>query len=125
MRLTAANVPDVNELYAFVDAIPGLRGRGGRPRRRPCEVYADRGYDSRAHRLGLRLRGIKPFIAKRNTGHGSGLGKKRWVVELTISWFHAFPRLRVRRERREDIHLGFMELGAALICWNQTTDALC
>lgn len=125
MRLTAANVPDVNELYALVDAIPALRGRRGRPRYRPAELYADRGYDSRAHRVGLRLRGIKPFIAKRNTGHGSGLGKKRWVVERTISWFHVFPRLRVRRERRADIHLAFMALGASLICWDRTLSSLC
>lgn len=118
MRLTAANVPDVNELYDLVDAIPALRGKRGRPRHRPTELYADRGYDSRAHRIGLRLRGIRPFIAKRNTGHGSGLGKKRWVVERTIAWFHDFPRLRVRRDRRADIHLGFMVLGASLICWD-------
>jgi transposase len=125
IRLSAANVADVNELYALVDSIPPLQGARGRPRRRPRSLYADRGYDSRAHRLGLRLRGIRPFIAKRNTGHGSGLGLYRWVVERTISWFHGYRRLRVRHERREDIHVGFLHLAGALICWNQLKSAYC
>jgi hypothetical protein len=27
------------------------------------------------------------------------LGKTRWFVERTISWFHNFGRLRIRRDR--------------------------
>src|SRR3954470_9558648 len=44
--VTAANVPDVKQLEPLVDAIPPVRGKPGRPRRRPKEVYADRAYDS-------------------------------------------------------------------------------
>ncbi|MFD9659981.1 IS5/IS1182 family transposase, partial [Streptomyces mirabilis] len=28
----------------------------------------------------------------------------RYVVERTISWLHGFRRLRIRWERRDDIH---------------------
>jgi len=57
-------------------------------------------------------------IAKRGTPHGSGLGKTRWVVERTLSWLHQFRRLRVRYERRADIHEAFLSLGCILICCN-------
>jgi transposase len=64
----------------------------------------------------LKARNIQPVIAHRGTEHGSGLGKTRWVVERTISWLHQFKRLRVRCERRADIHEAFLTLGCILIC---------
>ena len=36
--------------------------------------------------------------------HGTGLGVFRWVAKRTISWLHGFRRLRIRWERRDDIH---------------------
>jgi len=87
-------------------------------------VYADRGYDPQPHRIGLRLRAIQPFLARRNTEHGSGLGVYRWVVERTISWFHQQRRLRVRFERRPEIHEALLSLGAALICWRFIQNSL-
>ena len=118
VQLTAANHPDVNQLYPLVDGIPPLRGARGRPRFRPRRVYGDRGFDSKAHRIGLRLRGIQPFLARRNTEHGSGLGLFRWVVERTASWLHQHRRLRVRFERRPELHEALLSLGATLICWS-------
>jgi hypothetical protein len=37
------------------------------------------------------------------------------VVERTISWFHQFRKLRVRYERRDDIHQGLCDLAEVLI----------
>jgi transposase len=48
--------------------------------------------------------------------HGSGLGTKRWVVERTFAWLHAFKRLRTRSERRADIHQAMLSLACAVIC---------
>jgi IS5 family transposase len=110
--LTGANRHDVTQLF------PPIRGIRGRPLRKPQVVYADRGYDSEAHRQKLRDRGIKPVLAKRRTEHGSGLGKYRWVVERTHAWFHNFHRLRVRYERLARIHEAFLKFAACLICWN-------
>jgi transposase len=56
-------------------------------------------------------------LAKRNTEHGSGLGRWRWVVERTFAWLNQFQRLRVRYEKRADMHQAFMHLACALICW--------
>jgi transposase len=69
----------------------------------------DRGYDAESIRQGLRDRRI--------IEHGSGLGRWRWVVERTFAWLNQFRRLRVRYEKRADIHEAFLSLGCALICW--------
>jgi transposase len=118
VTLTGANRNDVTQLLPLVDAIAPIRGTRGRPLRKPKVIYADRGYDSESHRERLRDRGIKPVIAKRRTEHGSGLGKFRWVVERTHSWLHNFRRLRIRFDRRADIHEAFLKLACSLVCWN-------
>jgi transposase len=116
-KVTAANAHDVTQLLLLVDAIPPVGGKPGQPRRRPRRLYADRAYDSERHRQELRDRNIQPQIARRKTKHGSGLGIYRWVVERTNSWLHQFRRLRVRYERRADIHQAFLTLGCAVICY--------
>ncbi|WP_406695217.1 IS5 family transposase [Singulisphaera sp. Ch08] len=123
--LTGANAPDVTQLEALVDAIPSVRGKPGRPRRRPRALYADRAYDSAPHRRRLRSRGILPRIARRNTPHGSGLGRYRWVVERTLSWLHKPRKLRLRTERRSDIHEALMSIACAIICFNVLASSFC
>jgi transposase len=118
IQLTGANRNDSTQALSLVDAIPLLQGERGHPRHRPDCVMGDRGYDAEAIRRGLRDRGIIPFLAKRNTDHGSGLGRWRWVVERTFAWLNQFRRLRVRYEKRADIHEAFLYLGCALICWS-------
>jgi transposase len=117
ISLTGANRNDSQQALSLVDAIPLLQGKRGRPRHRPDCVFGDRGYDAEAIRQGLRGRHITPFLAKRNIEHGSGLGQWRWVVERTFAWLNQFRRLRVRYEKRADIHEAFLSLGCALICW--------
>lgn len=116
---TAANYPDLKELEHAVDAVPPVRGKPGRPKRRPRELYADRAFDSDPHRRRLRRRGIRPRIARRRTPHGSGLGVYRWVSERTLSWLHNFGRLRVRKDESSAIHQAFLTLGTSLICLSQ------
>src|SRR5205085_3256140 len=115
--VTGANAHDVTQLLPLVEAIPPVRGKRGRPRKRPRRVQGDRAYDSEPHRKVLRKQGIEPVLAKRNTEHGSGLGIYRWVVERTISWLHQFRKLRIRYERRPEIHEALMLLACSLICW--------
>jgi transposase len=116
-HLTAANRHDITQLLPLVDAMPPLRGRPGRPARKPRLVHGDRGYDSQSHRDQLLARGIVPELAKRRTPHGSGLGRTRWVVERTLAWLHRFRRLAVRYERRPCIHEAFLTLACSLVCW--------
>ena len=118
MILTEANRNDVTQLLPLVEAIPPIRGKCGAPKRKPDLIQADRGYDSEPLRRELVARGIESELARRYTGHGSGLGKTRWVVERTIAWLHGFRRLRIRYERLPEIHEAFLKLGCCLICWN-------
>jgi transposase len=113
--LAGANRNDVTQLIPAVDAVPPVRGKPGRPRRRPKELHGDRGFDSDGHRKELRRRHVRPMIARRKTARGSGLGKVRWVVERTISWFHQFRRLGTRYDRDPARHEAFMALGCSII----------
>ena len=115
--LTAANRPDAGELAALLEAIPPVRGKPGPPRQRPGALLGDRGYHSARAIDALQARKIKPLIARQHSRHGSGLGKQRWLVERTISWLHQHRRLRLRYERRADIHEAFLSIACSLICY--------
>jgi IS5 family transposase len=117
---TAANVHDSKVLEEAVDAIEPIRKpSGGRPRKRPVKLCTPT--------QGLRLPSmprclqeeehITPRIARRGIESSEKLGRHRWVVERTLSWVNRNRRLKVRYERRDDIHQAFLDLGCALICW--------
>jgi transposase len=117
VRHTAANRHETTMLEEMVDAIPAIRRPRGRPRRRPTKLHADKAYDSRKNRDTLRKRGITPRIARRGIESSERLGRHRWVVERTLSWLNRFRRLKVRYERRADIHQAFLTIGCALLTW--------
>jgi transposase len=123
--LTGANRHDVTQLLPLVDGVPPVGGKPGHPKQRPDALYADRAYDSQPHRRELRKRGIEPYLARRNTEHGSGLGVYRWVSERTLSWLHQFRRLRIRFDRRADIHQAFLTLAQSLICLRLLPEGFC
>jgi IS5 family transposase len=120
IRHTAANVHEATTLEMMVDAIPAIRNRRGRPRKRPEKLHADKAYNSRHNRQVLRKRGIQPRIARKGIESSERLGRHRWVVERTLAWLNRYRRLKVRYERRADIHQAFLTLGCALICLNFT-----
>jgi len=124
-KITGANRHDVTQLLPLVKAIPPIAGKCGRPRQRPDRLQGDRAYDSQPHRKSLRKLGIVPVLAKRRTEHGSGLGVYRWVIERTFAWLYQFRRLRVRYERRDEIHEAFLSIGCIMICWNRLSNSFC
>ena len=113
--MTAANVHDVTVMLAVVVGCP-LPGYG-EPGRTPARLLGDRAYDSEAHEGLVRWMGIEPVIAQQRTGHGSGLGRERYVVEQTIAAVHQNRRLKVRYDRRSDIHQAFLTLACIKVCW--------
>jgi transposase len=110
VSLTGGHRNDVTQLLPLVDGLPPVRGKRGRPRRKPRTLYADRGYDHDLYRRRLRERGIVPKIARRGQPHGSGLGRIRWVAEAAIAWLHGPRRLRTRWETRDDMHDALLQL---------------
>ena len=125
VTLSGANVPDGKKMLETVDAVAPVRGGRGRPRRRPAKLHADKAYDSGPLRAELRQRGITPRIARRGVESSTRLGRHRWVVERTISWQQGFRRLRVRDEKRDDIHEALVHLANAMICWGRLNDHFC
>lgn len=81
-----ANRHDSLTLEAALDVVPPLKGKRGRPRRRPRKLHADKAYNHRRCRGACRRRHI----------------------------LHRFRRLTVRYERRADIHQAFLTLGCAI-----------
>jgi transposase len=125
VELSGANRHDIRHLASLVAHIPPVRGKPGPPRSRPEQMYGDRAYDSEDARRLLRWLDIRPHLARRGVEHGSGLGRFRWVVERTISWLHQFRRLRVRHDRRRDIHEGFLACAKSLICFRMLSREFC
>lgn len=117
LQSASASTSDHREILSAVVAFPHVGGKPGRPKEHPDELYADAGYDSEATRSILRFLGIEPHIRKRNTSHGSHLGKVRWVVERTISWIKGLRRMRVRYDRKETILDAWTTMAAAVICF--------
>jgi transposase len=116
--LSGAHVHDSQMLEPTLDAVEPIKRPRGRPRKRPEKLHADKAYDSASCRRACRQRGITPRIARRGIESSERLGRYRWVVERTMSWLNRCRRLKVRYERRADIHQAFLTVGCALIVWN-------
>lgn len=114
VALSAANVNDYGQLLPLLDQVEPEPGG---------QVLADRGYDAKAVREGIQARGFEPRVARRNRpGEGrkrDSLARERSVIERTFAWLAAMRRLATRWERRDDLYLGFLLLGCAIVCWRR------
>lgn len=113
---TPANVHDSQPAVTLLDTMPPIQGPRGRPRRTPDVVLGDRAYGTPKNIAACRARRIFPLLAKIHTGHGSGLGTLRWVVESCLAWFGHHRRLKICYERSGEHFQAFHELAAGLIC---------
>nr|WP_322074466.1 IS5 family transposase [Burkholderia cepacia] len=116
ITVTGANRHDSMAFESTLDVIPAVSDLNGRPRKRPRKLHADKGYDFARCRRYLKQRGITARIARRGVDSKERLGRHRWVVERTHAWFAGFGKLRIRFERRLDIHVALLSLAAAVIC---------
>jgi transposase len=116
-QISGTQVHDSRLLIRLVQSIPAIKELAGRACKRPGKLHADRAYASRAHRAWLRSRGIAARVERYGVESREGPGWWRWVVERTLGWLHRFRRLRIRYERRADIHQPFLSLACSLIYW--------
>ena len=87
----------------------------------------DRGYDYAACRAAATSRGYTPHIPPKASeahplpppGHPDRHPPRRWVVEVTHSWFNRFRRLLIRWDKQVANHLGFVQLAAVLIIYRK------
>lgn len=116
MLISAANTPDAALALPLLDAVPAVRGRVGRPRRRPGKLHADKAYDQRWLRHAIARRGIRVRIARKKVESSTRLGRHRWVIERTVSWLVNHRRLARRYERLADHFTAFATIAAVLVC---------
>jgi transposase len=122
-----------NEQRYLLPLLDALAEAGIQPR----ELWADRGYASRAHELALNERQIQSRISQPRRagdpippgqrGREVWRGKKRrvktrdpqarhrWPVERTNAWLKALRRIGTRRDRKADNYLAFLHLGMIVI----------
>ena len=123
IQTTPANRRDDQVALPLLVAMPPIQGPRGRPSTKPKVLQGDAGYGSAALATLVRWLGIKPLLAPlgKKCSHGSGLGKTRYVVERTLSWFGNFRRLKLCYEKSGVHFQAFHELAAAILCANRLT----
>src|SRR5207237_824866 len=114
--VTAAHVNDITAMAPLVNKLPEVAGQVGHPKKKPDALPGDLAYDSEVHRQALDQMGIEPILPEKGIDDQEGLGETRWPVERTLSWIHQNRRLRIRYERRADIHQAFLTLACIKIC---------
>jgi transposase len=123
VKTTPANVHDSRMALDLVVSMPPIAGPRGRPRIKPKVLQGDAAYGCAALAALVAALGIRPLFKPlgSNQPHGSGLGKTRYVVERTLSWFGNFRRLKLCYERSGEHFQAFHELAASILCANRIT----
>ena len=91
------------------------RGRYFKPQR----LRADKAYDVPHLRKWLWGKHIGIRIARKGIESSERLGRRRWVIERTMSWLSGYRRLSPRYERQPSNYLAFLGLAAALCCYKR------
>jgi len=117
--VSAANVHDSEGLKPMVAGHQTRhdphRGRHFKPQR----LHADKAYDRPDLRRWLRGKRIGVRIARKGIESSQRLGRRRWVIERTMSWLTGYRRLNHRYERNPRNYLAFLGLAAALCCYKR------
>ncbi|MFE5524007.1 IS5 family transposase [Streptomyces virginiae] len=114
--VTAANTHDSLALKPMVmghqTRHDPYRGRHFKPQR----LHADKAYDVPHLRKWLRGKRIGVRMARKGVESSERLGRRRWVIERTMSWLTGYRRLNHRYERDPRNYLAFLGLAAAICC---------
>ena len=120
VHTTPANVRDEKPLLEMLALLPAVQGKRGPPRRRIGTLYGDRGYGFPNLIRAVRARGITPRLSPRGApGHGSGLGRKRYVVEQTLAGLGQCRRLKICYEKTGKHFQAFHEIAECLLCFGR------
>ncbi|MFL1897508.1 IS5 family transposase [Streptomyces tauricus] len=86
---------------------------------KPQRLHADKAYDLPDLRRWLHSKRIGARIARKGIESSERLGRRRWVIERTMSWLSGYRRLSPRYERHPRNYLAFLGLAAALCCYKR------
>lgn len=117
MQTGPANERDEKRLLPILKSFPPIPGRRGRPRRKPKALQGDAGYGFPYIIRAVVALHILPLLKPRGVDkpRRSGLGRTRYVVERTLSWFSNFRRLKLCYERSGKFFEAFHVLAACII----------
>ncbi|MFD5548791.1 IS5/IS1182 family transposase [Streptomyces sp. CB02120-2] len=88
---------------------------------KPQRLQADKAYDIPELRKWLRGKRIGVRIARKGIESSERLGRRRRVIERTMSWLTGYRRLNHRYERHPRNYLAFCGLAAAICCYKRLT----
>jgi putative transposase len=117
--VTGANRHDVSQL----EAVLGNRIISP-PERTEQNLCADKGYTGEPAKQIIESHGYIPHVKERGEEincmkNVPGYQPRRWIVELTHSWFNRFRKLLVRYEKRAVSYEALIHLACAIICWRK------
>lgn len=121
MHTTPANIRDDIPAVEMVESMPPIKQPRGRPRRKPGELIGDRGYGFAWIIQAIVALGIVSLLCPRGSPHGSGLGKRRYVIERTLSWLGNFRRVKLCYEKTGVHFQAFHNLAAGIVCAGRLT----
>jgi putative transposase len=117
--VTGANRHDVTQLELVLDEIILKR-----PEDVEQHLCADKAYDGEP--------ASKVILSKRYIPHVKARGEeiqekatnpnwkaRRWVVEVSHSWFNRFRKILVRYEKRADTYMALLHMAAAIIAYRK------
>ena len=126
IHLSPANINEVQLAEPTLKEVAVPRAGPGRPKQNPERIIADRGYDCRPLWESFKARGIElivPHLRTRKNCFQDGRClrryKRRWIIERTNAWLHAFRRLVTRYEYKLELYRAFVHIACILIVLRQ------
>lgn len=117
--LSAANVHDSLTLKPMIKGHQTRHDPWHGRHFKPQRLHADMAYDVPQLRRWLWGKHIGVRIARKGVESSERLGRRRWLIERTMSWLSGYRRLSPRYERQPSNYLAFLGLAAALCCYKR------
>ena len=118
--LSGANTHDIKLLEATLDGI--VISRPAVSEEHPQNLCLDAGYtgstqsvEARQYTAHIRPRGEE----RKEMEHNPAFRARRWVVEVTHSFFNRFRKLLVRFEKKSANYLALIHFACAIIVWRK------
>ena len=118
--VTGANRHDVSQLELVLDEIIIER-----PENMDEHLCADKGYSGEPALKAMTGRNYIPHVKQRGEEIQEkrtipGYKARRWVVEVSHSWFNRFRKLLVRYEKLTETYMALLHMAAAIIAFRKT-----
>jgi len=95
-----------------------------RPQDIEQHLCADKGYDGQPALDAIVSKRYIPYVKRRGEEihekkMNPGWRARRWVVEVSHSWFNRFRKILVRYEKLKDTYLALLHMAAAIIAYRK------